>query len=661
MQRSHPTVTRPHRAWPVRLGAALLTCLIALPAGAGVPVTQGTATAATAATTARDAATRTDAPAAGGSWNRGGRAAEGTAHVDDPTLDTGAGGLAGLLRAPLSITVNDGLSGLEEEVIPALVGSDRLELDDVMLLDDWVVPPGCATADAYLDEPTLVAPIDASSFDARFGNDGKILTDIDLDASFSTTFIYRASEAGGALCDAADAIEDVIDFLTPGSEIPETAYQEQHFEADDVTGEIDLTLALDGDELALASVDKLEASIGAIRTYGTDTTNLLAQIGMGLATATCSLGQALSPLLLDDAIADLLGLEGDTITIGGVEIDLTALADADPVYDITDCANLVVEAVLIPTESSLIANAIDTALRQNLAFEQSLGAGLDVTASVQPAALHSSRADDTMTVEFDFAAEGNGPEDPCAANLRWSAGLAASDPPSTSRDFDLEVPHRVLAETLYEVGRQGLFCSGATPAQPWIVEPNGTLTVESGEVRVCGERTCWIEHWGELLVSLPLSFQGDGVGASGDATGTLLVYLELFLEDRVLKADVTEVDVVDVVGTLTLPSGFPLDVSALVSTSLNTLADTIQRRLPVQPLLPAVTQLSDEFALELATIAMNDTYTSLGIDIIEAPEVLEAPQWEMEVLDRGPTEPDRPLPDDPIDALGPLDQELPLP
>ena len=169
---------------------------------------------------------------------------------------------------PLALTVNDGLRGLEEEVIPSLV-EERIQFRTLQLLDNFDLE--CLMADASIHDTVLEAPLAPASLDGEFGNGGRVRTDVDIDASFESTFTFSTWESGGAGCDVIDVVEDVLDILDLGPAHAEEPFEELTFSASGFDAEIDLRLALEGDEVRLASIDKLEASIGSVRTSGTET------------------------------------------------------------------------------------------------------------------------------------------------------------------------------------------------------------------------------------------------------------------------------------------------------------------------------------------------------------------------------------------------------
>ena len=516
---------------------------------------------------------------------------------------------------PLALTVNDGLRGLEEEVIPSLV-EERIEFTTLTLLDNYDLE--CLMADASIHDTVLEAPLEPAALDGEFGNGGRVRTDVDIDASFDSTFTFRTWESGGVGCDAIDVVEDVIDILDLGPAHAEEPFEELTFSASGFDAEIDLRLALEGDEVRLASIDKLEASIGSVSTSGTESASLIADIAKGVATGICAVSQQLADVLVRDEIADLLGFDGE-FAIGGIEIDVAALAASDPVRDITDCANLVLDTVVLPSQTAMIGNAIDDALRQSLAFEEAVPApGAEVEIALAPLALTSSQGDDTMTLDFEVDVTSAASTDPCAADLSWSAGIPTGEAPYTASDLDLKVPHWVVAKTMYELGRGGLFCF-SEPTSSLAFEPDGALRVESGEEVVCDDdpARCWVEHWNELRVTVPGRLTGGTAGSSGNASGNLVVYAKLGLTGRSVDLDVSNVDVTDVSAVVTSPYGGSFDVSTVVSNEANDAADdAFPLAIPLP--LPRVTNLTDDFALEVGRQAVNDHFYTLGIDIVPA-------------------------------------------
>jgi hypothetical protein len=516
---------------------------------------------------------------------------------------------------PLALTVNDGLRGLEEEVIPSLV-EERIEFARLTLLDNFDLE--CLMADASIHDTVVEAPLEPAALDGEFGNGGRVRTDVDIDASFESTFTFRTWESGGAGCDVVDVVEDVFDILDLGPAHAEEPFEELTFSARGFDAEIDLRLALEGDEVRLASIDKLEASIGSVSTSGTESASVIADFAKGVATGICAVSQQLADVLVQDEIADLLGFDGE-FAIGGIEIDVAALAASDPVRDITDCANLVLDTVVLPSQTAMIGNAIDSALRQSLAFEEAVPApGAEVELALAPLALTSSQADDTMTLEFEVDVTSAAATDPCAADLSWSAGIPTGEAPTTAADLDLEVPHWVVAKTLYELGRGGLFCF-SDPATSFVFAPSGVLRVESGEEIVCDDNppVCRVEHWNDLRVTVPGRLTGGAVGSSGNGSGNLVVYAKLGLAGRNVDLDVSDVDVTDVSAVVNPPYGGSFDVSTIVSNQANAAADAaFPLAIPLP--LPRVTKLTDDFALEVGRQAVNDHFYTLGIDIVPA-------------------------------------------
>jgi hypothetical protein len=544
---------------------------------------------------------------------------------------------------PLALTVNDGLRGLEEEVIPSLV-EERIEFARLTLLDNFDLE--CLMADASIHDTVVEAPLEPAALDGEFGNGGRVRTDVDIDASFESTFTFRTWESGGAGCDVVDVVEDFFDILDLGPAHAEEPFEELTFSASGFDAEIDLRLALEGDEVRLASIDKLEASIGSVNTSGTESASLIADFAKGVATGICAVSQQLADVLVQDEIADLLGFDGE-FAIGGIAIDVAALAASDPVHDITDCANLVLDTVVLPSQTAMIGNAIDSALRQSLAFEEAVPApGAEVELALAPIALTSSQADDTMTLEFEVDVSA-ATTDPCAADLSWSAGIPTGEAQSTPSDLDLEVPHWVVGKTLYELGRGGLFCI-TDPATSFAFEPSGALRVESGEERVCDATTCWVEHWNDLRVTVPGRLTGGAVGSSGNASGNLVVYAKLGLSGRNVDLDVSDVDVTDVSAVVTSPYGGSFDVSTPVSNQANAAADAaFPLAIPLP--LPRVTNLTDDFALEVGRQEVNDHFYTLGIDIVPART------WTKSTID-GEIEPRVPADLD-AEEIEPLDPE----
>ncbi len=494
--------------------------------------------------------------------------------------------------APLEITIN-GIAGLAQEVIPSLAEPSLVFYPDAYFWNDHAV--SCLRIDVGAKDTYINAPVHPDTVTGYFGNNGKVFVDVDLNASMSTTFFWDVETAPGfTFCDLIGAMDNVADWLVGiigghggGSQTPDDiSYEELTVSASGLVADVDLTLGLVGDTVKVTDIDQLNVAIGEIDYNGT-------------------------------ALVELI----------------TRLADAGVslVYDdITDFLNEQLNENVIPDQEPRLKHMINTAIQQNLTVDQAIDLGpYAASIHVEPTQLLSSRSANTMTLGLGFDITSSAPTAPGAENLGFYTSPNGA-PPSTSADFDLQIPHWVLAKAIYEAGRQGLFCQSALmplSSTPWIVQPNGSLSVKNGfyyttETTESGFPVGVGHHAGELVLTVPLEFSGKVGGYDGSATGDLKVYFKLAIPegDRSVYIAATEVAVENVVGTLTTEAGVPVDMSQVLDTFLNAAADNLANSLAAIPILPRVTAFSDDLGLEIAQVSINDAYTTLGIDIVKLPD-----------------------------------------
>ena len=541
------------------------------------------------------------------------------------TLEAGSGiasynDFSGL---PLAITINNGLSGLMEEAIPELASPDDYYFDSVMFLDDE--KSGCFVATVGISPIHLYAPVTSGSISGFFGNNGKVFTDIDLDVSFDARFFWNIEVADGFnICDVVGFIDNAADFLVQffsgnsnGQNGDDISFEELTLTASGLEAETDFTLGLVGDTLQIQSIEKLTAEIGHLSYDGTALATYLAVLAEGV-----------------------INLE---------------------VGDLTDTVNLVINELLLPSQEDRLVDFVNTAIAQNLTVEESVALGdFSATIEVTPSALKSSRSENNMTLEFAFDIASDKATDPCAEGLSF-IGDRFGTALSTSSDFDIKLPHSALAKIFYEAGRQGLFCQSTLmpfSIVPWTVRPEGALSVENARWTETvtgsnGFQFSVVHHGGELVLTVPMVFEGDAFIYSGLATGDLKVYFKPIIKQRLVYVSVTEIDIENVSGTLTLPGGGTVNMTAIVDTVLSSAANILAARLGAIPLIPKTTAFDDDLGIELNVVSINDAYTTVGANIVELPEKQVATQSNGPL--RYPDENDLPdLNNDIRDRLNPL-------
>lgn len=381
-----------------------------------------------------------------------------------------------LYSKPLAITINHGLRGLAEEVIPQLardlvpevipdlaeqwgeefvptvVGFSSYYFPDITFVNESIA---CLQIDVGMKNTQLHVPVSAESISGFFGNNGKVFVDIDIDTAFETTLFSDIEEGPGFnACDVLGAVDNFFDGIvrlfggnTSGSQTPDDiSYEELTATAEGLEGNVDFTLELAADHLAVASVDTLDAEPGALNISGTSLATWLAAQTLSLFGTSLSASDLTD--FANDAIDEVLGFTTDYVN----RVQLPALQEV-----------------------------VDDALQQNLAIEEAVAFDeYQATIEVSPANLTSSRSENTMTMEFGFTITSDVTTHACASNLSRGTSHTIQEALTTSSDFDLKIPHWILAHVLYEVGRQGLFCQETlmtAASEPWTVRPNGALTV----------------------------------------------------------------------------------------------------------------------------------------------------------------------------------------
>jgi hypothetical protein len=493
--------------------------------------------------------------------------------------------------SPLAITINRGLAGLAEEVIPSLADPDEFDFADVYFLKNAAL--SCFVADVGVKDMHLSAPVNSQTVSGYFGNEGKVFSTVDLDASFDATFFWDLEAGDGVLCDIVSAIDNAADFVvglfggdSSGSQTAnDISYEELTLTAAGLEAEFDFTLALSGSRLSIADISKLTAEIGSLQYDGT-------ALVEGLA------------ILAEDVINLVAG-------------------------DVTDVVNTVVNEELLPEQESRVQSLVNDALEQNLFMQNSVQLGeFDATIGVEASVLKSSRSANTMTMEFAVELTSDVATASCAEDLSFSS-LSVGSAPSTTADFDIQIPHWLVAKIIHEAGRQGLFCHNTLlpfSTDPWTMRPQGALTVANARFTEVitssqGYSMSVVHHPGELVVTVPVVFTGDGLTYFGSASADLQVYFKPVIPagNRKVYMSVTEIDLVNVVAGLTLSSGAVVDMSGIVDDVLNTSADILQEKLGNIPLVPKTTSFTEDLAIELKLVSINDAYTTVGVNIVDAP------------------------------------------
>ncbi|MBL9126004.1 MAG: hypothetical protein JNL97_00085 [Verrucomicrobiales bacterium] len=586
------------RKYGAFLTAALLAPAVTSSVAGGVPAASasraGTSTVATLASpSATSSASASNASSSSVSRANGsGTRFQSSTDLANAAASTLLGG-----HPNLAITVNRGLEGLSEDVIPALADPDVFGFDDLHFLDDERI--SCFVASVGVRSMQLEAPVTRRSVVGSFGNDGKVFVDIDLDAVFEGQFYWDIETAEGFnACDIVGAIDNAADFVvgffggeTPGSRTPEDVSEERlDLTASGLVAEVDLTLKLDDDAVKIKTVDKLTAEIGALSVDGTALVEGLAILAQGVVT----------------------------LAVG----------------DVTDAVNTVINDFVLPEQQKRLKKLANTALDQNLHIQRSVAAGsFAATIEVDPVALKSSRSANTMTLEYALDVVPLASANPCGASLSFLADMHGVAPQATSSDFDIHLPLWMLAKIFAEAGHQGLFCQSTLmpfSTQPWTVRPEGALSVENARttetvVGSSGLPMSVVHHMGEVVLVVPLVFEGDGRTYTGRASGDLKVYLKPVIPpgQRLVHVDVTDIEVADVVGTLSLVRGGTVDLSGVLNTFLNSAADILAANIGNIPLIPKTTAFSEEFGIEIHAVSVNDSYLTVGANIVVLPPVSE--------------------------------------
>ncbi|MFO1500436.1 MAG: hypothetical protein U1G07_18985 [Verrucomicrobiota bacterium] len=490
---------------------------------------------------------------------------------------------------PLALTINRGLAGLSEEVIPGLAEPDYFSFPNALFWDEE--PVSCLRIDAGIKNSSLSAPVTPQSVTGYFGNNGKVFANVDLDSLIRTTFFWDVEVAPGfSACDLLGALDNVADWFvnlfggtSGGSQTADDiSFEQLTLSAEGLTADVDITLGLSGNSLRVTSVDQLNVEFGAINFSGTPLLQLLTE----------------------------LAATGVSLLYG----------------DVTDFINDEINTNLIPEQESRLQDIVNVALEQNLAVDQTIALGTyNASVEVAPSALKSSRADNTLTMEFNFAIDSAAPTAGCAGALGFvSSPRGAAE--RSQADFDLQIPHWILAKVIYEAGRQGLFCQSTLmpgSSEPWTIKPNGSLRVENGRYTVTetspsGFPMSMEYHRGDLLLTVPMLFTGDGAGYFGTATADLQVYFTLDIPegDRSVYLVVSEINMGNVAGAMTFSKGRVVDMSSVLDTFLNAAADRLTDSLGAIPILPQVTAFADDLGLEIHQILINDSHTTVGVNIV---------------------------------------------
>lgn len=606
----HLNTHTPFRRASSMLGlAGTLACLLAGPASAlGAPKAASAAKAGTnpnaTASTASSAATAASSttPASGPSSTQGNLSSHeyNGAISQTPSIENTY--LIYSTNAPLALTINNGLKGLSEEVIPALADPDYRYFGNRYFWDDFAIE--CLRVDAGIKNSELDAPVTKSTINGSFGNNGKVLVDVDLDAEASTTFFVDVEKAPGFnSCSLLAAVDNVADWFvglfggqsTGSQTADDIAFEQLTLSASGLTGEVNVTLGLVGEAVQVTSVDKLTAELGAVNYSGT-------------------------------ALAEFLARLADA----GINLFYD---------DIEDFVNTELNDNFIPDQQDRWQTMVNDALLQNLSVDKQIPLGsYNAKVKLKPAALLTSKTDNTLTLDFNFDVTSSAPTASCASNVSFRGSLGGSALRS-SADFDLQIPHWTLAKSIYEAARQGLFCTNTVTAlssQPWTVAPNGAITVDNGRSTITTTNASGFPmsqefHHNELLVTVPLAFAGKVGGYQGSATADLQIYAALRIPagDRSVYLDITEMEAVNVTGSMRTASGFTVDLSTILDAYLNQAADKLEEEIEKIPLVPKTTTFAEDLGLEISQILINDSHTTVGINIVPL-ESTEHSGWSME-------------------------------
>lgn len=588
-------VPRPPRRLGALAGLGLLLPIAFTAPAATRTTSAATATRTSAATATSSASTTTTAAAA----SSGGTSS--MPNLGSTSSTPNAGGLinagAGTYQVyttnqPVSLTINNGLKGLSEEVIPDLADPDHRYFGLQLFWDQYAIE--CLRIDAGMKNTNLDAPITASMINGTFGNNGKVLVDFDLNADLTTTFFVDVDTAPGfTACSLLAALDSVADWfvMTFGGEVNDVtnsrdiAFEQLTLSASGLTGEVNVTLGLVDDAVQVTSVDKLTAVIGDMDYSGT-------------------------------ALVEFL----------------TRLAEAgiNLVYDdIEDFVNTELNDTVIPDQEERLQNIVNDALDQNLSVDSTIPlGGFNAQVKLDPAQLRTSKDANTLTLDFNYDITSSAPNAPGVTNVTFRGSLSGTAE-KTSSDFDLQIPHWTIAKSISEAARLGLFSTTTlTPlsTQPWTVGPSGSISVVNGRSTITTNSPSGFPmsmelHRGELLITVPMLFGGKVGGYTGSASADLQIYVEPVIPEtnRTVYLAVTELEAVNVTGSLTTAGGVTVNLDSVMNTFLNNAAEKLEDEIGKIPLLPKTTKFAPHLGLELGVVLINDSHTTVGVNIVRLP------------------------------------------